>query len=142
MVRLFSNVPIPDGWDIVKDELEKYNEMMKDAENVTMKGKKKNEYMWPIYRVNHLRSRFLFDKYYNEKVISKELYEYCLDHGYGDRNLIAKWKKQGYEYLCCINCISTSNTNYGTTCICRVPTDQLDDEKIECINCGCNGCSS
>jgi len=28
-----------------------------------------------------------------QHVISKELYEFCLDQGYADRNLIVKWKK-------------------------------------------------
>ncbi|KAH8582672.1 G10 family [Cryptosporidium sp. chipmunk genotype I] len=144
MVKHFTNVPVPLGWDQIKDELEKFDEMMREAENSSFKGKKKNEYLWPIYRINHLRSRFIYTKYYLDKEISRDLYEYCLDHGYGDKDLIAKWKKQGYEYLCCVNCISTYNTNYGTTCICRVPRDQLeeDGEDIECVNCGCNGCST
>lgn len=29
--------------------------------------------------------------------MSKPLYDYLLKNGYADRNLIAKWKKQGYE---------------------------------------------
>jgi len=31
--------------------------------------------------------------YYKKKEISKELYEFCLEHGYADAALIAKWKK-------------------------------------------------
>jgi hypothetical protein len=55
-----------------------------------------------------------------------ELYEYCIKEGYADKNLIAKWKKQGYENLCCLRCIQTRDTNFGTNCICRVPKSKLE----------------
>ena len=55
-----------------------------------------------------------------------ELYEYCMKEGYADKNLIAKWKKQGYENLCCLRCIQTRDTNFGTNCICRVPKSKLE----------------
>lgn len=55
-----------------------------------------------------------------------ELYEYCIKEGYADKNLIAKWKKQGYENLCCLRCIQTRDTNFGTNCICRVPKGKLE----------------
>lgn len=64
-----------------------------------------------------------------------------LQQGYADANLIAKWKKPGYENLCCLQCIQTRDTNYGTTCICRVPKSGLDEgQVVECVNCGCHGC--
>jgi len=44
-----------------------------------------------------------------------------------DQNLIAKWKKQGYENLCCLRCIQTRDTNFGTSCICRVPKSKLEE---------------
>ena len=56
-----------------------------------------------------------------------ELYEYCLKEGYADKNLIAKWKKQGYENLCCLRCIQCRDTNFGTNCICRVPKAKLEE---------------
>lgn len=55
-----------------------------------------------------------------------ELYDYCIKEGYADKNLIAKWKKQGYENLCCLRCIQTRDTNFGTNCICRVPKTKLE----------------
>lgn len=71
-----------------------------------------------------------------------ELYEFCLKEGYADKNLIAKWKKQGYENLCCLRCIQCRDTNFGTNCICRVPKSKLEEGKIvECVICGCRGCS-
>ena len=33
----------------------------------------------------------------------------------------------GYARLCCLGCIQTRDTNHGTTCICRVPTDKLKE---------------
>lgn len=35
--------------------------------------------------------------YYEKEAISKQLYDWLLKNGYADGNLIAKWKKQGYE---------------------------------------------
>ena len=42
-------------------------------------------------------SRYIYDLYYEKEAISKTLYDYLLKNGYADGNLIAKWKKQGYE---------------------------------------------
>lgn len=42
-------------------------------------------------------SRYIYDLYYEKEAISKQLYDWLLKHGYADGNLIAKWKKQGYE---------------------------------------------
>ncbi|KAL5220458.1 hypothetical protein ABZP36_025171 [Zizania latifolia] len=76
------------------------------------------------------------------KEISKELYEFCLDQSYADRNLIAKWKKPGYERLCCLRCIQTRDHNFATTCVCRVPKHLREEKVIECVHCGCKGCAS
>jgi len=63
------------------------------AENDPHDGKRKCETLWPIFKIAHQKSRYVFDLYHKRKEISKELYEFCLDQGYADRNLIAKWKK-------------------------------------------------
>ena len=71
------------------------------------------------------------------------MYEYCLREKFADPNLIAKWKKPGYEKLCCLMCIQQKNHNFNTTCICRVPKDKLEEGKlVECNHCGCRGCAS
>ncbi|XP_057603470.1 protein BUD31 homolog isoform X3 [Hippopotamus amphibius kiboko] len=64
-----------------------------------------------------------------DQKMREELYEYCIKEGYADKNLIAKWKKQGYENLCCLRCIQTRDTNFGTNCICRVPKSKLEVEQ-------------
>lgn len=70
------------------------------AENDTHDGKRKCETLWPIFKIAHQKSRYIFDLYHRRKEISKELYEFCLDQGYADRNLIAKWKK-----VCLLACL-------------------------------------
>jgi hypothetical protein len=42
-------------------------------------------------------SRYIYDLYYEKEAISKQLYDWLLKNNYADANLIAKWKKQGYE---------------------------------------------
>ena len=89
-----------------------------------------------------------------------ELYDYCLNEGYADKNLIAKWKKvcsiaialpepttdarhsvcvliccclcsqAGYENLCCLRCIQPRDTNFGTNCVCRVPKSKLESVSL------------
>lgn len=57
-----------------------------------------DKYLYPI------GSRYIYDLYYEKEAISKQLYDWLLKNNYADANLIAKWKKQGYEKvcLCCI----------------------------------------
>lgn len=60
-----------------------------------------------------------------------------------DVALAAKWKKPGYEKLCCTYAINTKNFKFGTVAICRVPKKYLsEDTVVEDSNCGCRGCSS
>jgi len=114
---------------------------MKEAENEDGEGKRKVESLWPVFKIHHQRSRYIFDLFYKRRAISRELYDWCIREGVADGNLIAKWKKQGYENLCCLRCIQTRDTNFGTTCICRVPKSKLEEGKvIECVHCGCRGC--
>uniref|UniRef100_A0A803MP70 G10 protein n=1 Tax=Chenopodium quinoa TaxID=63459 RepID=A0A803MP70_CHEQI len=104
-------------------------------------GKRKCETLWPVFKIAHQKSRYIYDLYYRSE-ISKELYEFCLDQGYADRNLIAKWKKQGYERLCCLRCIQPRDHNFGTTCVCQVPKHLREEKVVECVHCGCRGCAS
>jgi len=141
-IRRTRRRPAPDGWELIEPTLEDLEEKMKEAEADPHEGKRKVEAIWPIFKIHHQRSRYIFDLYFRRKAISKELYDYCLDEGVGDRNFIAKWKKQGYENLCCLRCIQTRDTAFGTNCICRVPKSKLEEGRVvECVHCGCRGCS-
>jgi bud site selection protein 31 len=150
----------PEGFEDIEDTLLEFQTKMKDAENASHEGKKKYEMTWPIFQITHQRSRYIYDLYYEKEAISKQLYDYLLKNGYADAMLIAKWKKQGYEkvcasakhvqpdstncdQLCCTRCIQTKETNFRSTCICRVPRAQLkENQDIQCVNCGCRGCGS
>lgn len=107
--------PPPDGFDDIEDTLLEFSNKMKDAENASHEGKKRHEVLWPIFQISHQRrssrphvdswltisvcagSRYIYDLYYIKDAISKQLYNWLLKNGYADGNLIAKWKKQGYE---------------------------------------------
>eukprot|EP00069_Balaena_mysticetus_P022244 bmy_13995T0 len=116
----------PDGWELIEPTLDELDQKMREAETEPHEGKRKVESLWPIFRIHHQKTRYIFDLFYKRKAISRELYEYCIKEGYADKNLIAKWKKQGYENLCCLRCIQTRDTNFGTNCICRVPKSKLE----------------
>jgi len=108
--------------------LEDYAKKMRDAENESHEGKRKAESLWPIMRISHARSRYVYELYYKREAISRELYDWLLKEGYADAkyvlkllllllpltvlfsyfdSLVAKWKKTGYEKLCCLRCIQT-----------------------------------
>ncbi|KAI4489564.1 hypothetical protein M0802_011001 [Mischocyttarus mexicanus] len=148
----------PDGWELIEPTLEELEQKMREAETEPHEGKRKQESLWPIFKIHHQKSRYIYDLFYRRKAISRayttnciircnfvplvELYDYCLNENIADQNLIAKWKKVGYENLCCLRCIQTRDTNFGTNCICRVPKGKLEEGRIvECIHCGCRGCS-
>jgi hypothetical protein len=77
------------------------------AELETHEGKRKCEALWPIFKLTHQKSRFIYDLFYKRKEISRELYEFCLEQGYADKALIAKWKKVSTGLLFdCSSCAS------------------------------------
>ncbi|KAG8758511.1 hypothetical protein FRC12_009984 [Ceratobasidium sp. 428] len=131
----------PEGFEDLEGILDEYAKKMRDAENESHEGKRKTESLWPIMRISHTRSRYIYELYYKREAISKELYDWLLKEGYADANLIAKWKKTGYEKLCCVRCIQTRDMNYqGSTCICRVPKAQVKEGTVvECVHCGAFG---
>jgi len=109
---------------------------MRDAENESHEGKRKSESLWPIMRISHARSRYIYELYYKREAISKELYDWLLKEKYADtklvpdlhqialfcslplsQSLIAKWKKTGYEKLCCLRCIQTKASTSGAGCL-------------------------
>ena len=72
-----------------------------------------------------------------------QVYDYCIRNKLADAALIAKWKKPGYERLCCTYVINTKNYKFGTVSICRVPKHALGpDTVVEDPFTGCTGCAS
>ena len=142
-IKTLNTKKAPVGWNEIEPTIIELNQRMKDAESDPHEGKRKPETIWPILRIHHQRSRYIYELFNIKKQISRELYDWCIRQGYGDASLIAKWKKPGYEKLCCLMCIQQKNHNYGTTCLCRVPKEKLEENKIvECVHCGCRGCAS
>ena len=130
--------PPPDGFEDIEDTLLEFSNKLKDAENASHEGKKKQEMVWPVFQITHQRtlaiqlpgpslvlwpiarhgrlrnssfsvmcadfypsgSKYIYDLYYEKEAISRQLYEWLLKNNYADKNLIAKWKKQGYEKVC------------------------------------------
>ncbi len=123
----------PAGYEKIKGQLDAYDEQLKELEGRKLtKTSDKNSNLWEVMKLNHQRSRYVYELYYKKKLISNDLYQWLLKEKYADALLIAKWKKQGYEKLCCLKCLEK-------TCICRVPKKE---EKQRCVNCGCYGCAS
>ncbi|KAJ9559090.1 hypothetical protein OSB04_013704 [Centaurea solstitialis] len=103
-----NRVKYPEGWELIEPTLRELQGKMREAENDPHDGKRKCETMWPIFKIAHQKSRYIFDLYHRRKEISNELYEFCLDQGYADRNIIAKWKKARYPLY-----ISLKSASYG-----------------------------
>ncbi|KAI0268173.1 maternal g10 transcript [Gloeopeniophorella convolvens] len=140
-IRTSRTKKAPEGFEEIEPILEDYGKKMRDAENESHEGKRKSESLWPIMRISHARSRYIYELYYKREAISKDEWRGPSRSLLG---LIAKWKKTGYEKLCCLRCIQTRDMNYqGSTCICRVPKAQVRaGTVVECVHCGCRGCSS
>ena len=74
---------------------------MREAETDSHEGKRKQEALWPIFKIHHQKARFdqvpmlgnclltifnfryIFDLFYRRKAISRELYDYCIKVGVG-----------------------------------------------------------
>ena len=134
----------PEGFDYVEPTLTALENELREVMNSTHQGKKKRETVWPIHQINNQRSRYVYDMYYKHKKISKELYSYLLKEKMADADLIAKWKKPGYENLCSTFVIDQRNFPFGSTAICRVPRQNLDPEEssFQEAHTGCRGCAS
>ena len=76
--------------DLIEPTLEELDAKMREAELAPHEGKRKVETLWPIFKIHHQKSRYLYDLYHKRKTISKELYDYCLKNTLGDKNLIGK----------------------------------------------------
>ncbi|AGO10041.1 AaceriAAR051Cp [[Ashbya] aceris (nom. inval.)] len=139
--------PPPAGFDKVEPTLAAFAQQLRDLQSASApRGPRASASAWPVFRVAHERSRYVYTMYHRRRAISRDLYDWLLRHRYADRYLIAKWRKQGYEKLCCLRCIQPGESQYGHTCICRVPRAALEQQSgadfEQCTRCGCRGCAS
>ncbi|KAI5955483.1 BUD31 [Candida theae] len=156
-LKIKKTSPPPEGYDKIAPTILKYKQKLKSAttssSTTSVSPTTKPTSLWPIYKITHDVTKYVYDLHKRGK-ISDELYLWLTLQDYVDGLLIAKWKKQGYERLCCTQCISTSGASGSrggsgsSTCICRVPKVDLlrrgQDDKVdvECVTCGCRGCAS
>uniref|UniRef100_A0A4W5L5Z1 BUD31 homolog n=1 Tax=Hucho hucho TaxID=62062 RepID=A0A4W5L5Z1_9TELE len=66
-----SRKPPPDGWELIEPTLDELDQKMREAETEPHEGKRKVESLWPIFRLHHQRSRYIFDLFYKRKAISR-----------------------------------------------------------------------
>jgi len=91
----------PKGWYIIKPTLDEFADKMSRAEQDIRRGQRKVDSLWPLFQIRHQQSRYIYDMFYTIKMISKELFEYCLENDIADKSLIDEWKNQGHENLSC-----------------------------------------
>mmetsp|Transcript_46930 Transcript_46930/g.111751 ORF Transcript_46930/g.111751 Transcript_46930/m.111751 type:complete len:215 (+) Transcript_46930:143-787(+) len=132
----------PQGWDIIFPTLEMFENRMKDAVNESHEGKRKHETTWPIHRIHYEKSRYVYELFHKKKEISRELLDFCIRERVVDGNLMAKWKKPGYEFLCSLAAINKGSTNFGTTSVCRVPLRLRSGKIAPNVTTGCISCAS
>ena len=48
--------PPPDGFEDIEDTLLEFSNKLKDAENASHEGKKKQEMVWPVFQITHQRT--------------------------------------------------------------------------------------
>lgn len=131
----------PSSWPIMEKVLQQFEEKILDVLNENNLGKYQYQHTWNITSLLRNRSRYIYEMFYIKKCIPKDLYLFCIENKLADHLLIAKWKKTGYENLCCLRCIHPSNTATGKVCICRVNKNKLAINVEQCHNCGCSGCA-
>ena len=68
----------PEGWELIEPTLEELDKKMREAETDSHEGKRKVEALWPIFKIHHQRSRYIFDLFYRRKAISRGKERYIL----------------------------------------------------------------
>lgn len=133
----------PAGFEQIEQTLLDFERRMRVAETESHDGKRRSQLTWNVTRVHHDRSRFVYEMHFKKREISKQLYDWLVKEKFADGALIAKWRKPGYEKLCCVQCIQQGH-NFGGVCVCRVPRHLRSNpnQEIECKTCGCRGCAS
>ncbi|GAB4819115.1 hypothetical protein N2152v2_006161 [Parachlorella kessleri] len=142
--RRLKNKKPPEGWELIEEVVEDFEQQMKEAVNEEHEGKRKAEMTWKIHRIHWEKNRFIYDLMYVRKVMSKELYEWLVREKIADGALISKWRKPGYELLCSTLAINKGNHNFGTTSHCRVPLKlrAAAQRVTPNIQTGCISCAS
>ncbi|KAE8906623.1 hypothetical protein PF005_g10409 [Phytophthora fragariae] len=133
----------PTGYEYIQPVMDALESELRERMNEPHEGKRQCEALWPVHQINWQRSRYVYDMWHKYQRISREVYDFCVRRKLVDANLVAKWKKPGYERLCSTFAINTKNYNYGSVSICRVPRQQLSEgQQVQEKHSGCRGCAS
>ena len=98
----------------VEEELAGFDDRMREAVAASHEGKRRNEGTWEVTRIHWERNRFVFEEHYRRKAMSRELFDWLCQCKLADRNLIAKWRKPGYERLCSLQAIQVRRLSPST----------------------------
>jgi hypothetical protein len=60
----------PAGWEVVESTLDSFERRMRDAESESHEGKRQTESVWPIFRIHHQRSRYIYEMFYVKHEVS------------------------------------------------------------------------
>lgn len=71
--RRLKNKRPPEGWELIEDVIEDFENQMREAVNEEHEGKRRAELTYKIHRIHWEKNRFIYDLMYQRKVISKEL---------------------------------------------------------------------
>lgn len=132
----------PPGIEHVSEKLIEFEARTREALNEPMDDKRRNEISWPMHRLHYEKNRYLYDMHFKENKISKKLLDYLVNQKLADGKLMAKWRRPGYERLCSLMVITKSNTNFGTTGVCRTPLRDRTGQILPNVLTGCVSCAS
>ena len=90
--------PPPDGWEMIEPTIEELDRKLREAETDPHEGKRKVEAEWPIFRIHHMRSRYIYDLYYRRKVISKVCFDF-LSHAVSRSSMITASKRKSLTQI-------------------------------------------
>jgi bud site selection protein 31 len=71
--RKLKNKRPPEGFELIEEVIEDFEQQMKEAVNEDHDGKRKTELTWKIHRIHWEKNRFICDLMYQRKVMSREL---------------------------------------------------------------------
>ncbi len=71
--RRLKNKKPPEGWELIEEVVEDFEQQMKEAVNEEHEGKRKAELTWKIHRIHWEKNRFIYDLMYQRKVMSRDL---------------------------------------------------------------------
>jgi bud site selection protein 31 len=115
---------------------------LQEAETMCVDENMTREQWSAINKAKWNRSRPVYVMRFLEKKhpMSDALYEWILNQGFADRELINMWRKPGFERLCCLECAAKDDPRGG--CICRQPGAAGLQGQDHCRVCWCRGCAT